>query len=151
MSDSRTNLALLSVFVVATGLAGVALTGWGLMDATSHNAIMLAALVVAAAGAELFAVELFVDSHVSVSGAALMAAGAIFGMWGVALVVLPIIVAGHIRCHSQISKSAFNFGALTIAGAAYVATFRHSTATSALPACPMSLCRPSSPGSRTWP
>jgi hypothetical protein len=115
---------LLRAFIFATALAGITLTAWGLTDATSHNAIMLAALVVAAAGAELFAVELFVDSHVSVSGAALMAAGAIFGMWGVALTVMPIIVAGHIRCHSQVSKSAFNFGALTIAGAAYVATFR---------------------------
>jgi hypothetical protein len=115
---------LLKVYVLTTGLAGVALTAWGLTDATSHHWLMLAALIVAAAGAEWFAVELFVDSHVSVSGAVLMAAGAIFGIWGVTATVLPIIVAGHIRCHSHISKSAFNFGALSIAGAAYVATFR---------------------------
>ena len=124
VSDSRQGSTLLSAFVVSTALAGLALTGWGVTHASSHQAFMLAALVIAAVGAEWFAVELFADSHVSVSGAALMAAGAIFGMWGVAATALPIVVAGHVRCHSQLQKSAFNFGALTIAGAVYVATFR---------------------------
>ena len=124
MSDSGKTSALLSAFIVSTALTGLVLTAWGVSDASAHQALMLAMLVVAAAGAELFAVELFVDSHVSVSGAVLMAAGAIFGMWGVAATALPIVVAGHMRSHSQLPKSAFNFGALTIAGAVYVGTFR---------------------------
>ena len=124
VSDSGKGSALLSAFIVGTALAGLVLTAVGVADASAHREFMLAVLVVAAAGAELFAVELFVDSHVSVSGAVLMAAGAIFGLWGVAATALPIVVAGHVRSHAQVSKSAFNFGALTIAGAAYVATFR---------------------------
>ncbi len=98
VSDGPRRPGLLVAYVIATAIAGVALTAWGVTDATSHDALMLIALVIAACGAELFAVELFVDSHVSVSGAVLMAAGAIFGMWGVAATALPIIVAGHVRC-----------------------------------------------------
>ena len=115
---------LLAAYVIATAIAGLALTAWGITDASSHEAIMLIALVIAACGAELFAVELFVDSHVSASGAVLMAAGAIFGLWGVAATALPIVVAGHVRCRTLPYKDVFNFGALTIAGAVYVWTFR---------------------------
>ena len=75
MRDSGKTSALLSAFIVSTALTGLVLTAWGVSDASAHQALMLAMLVVAAAGAELFAVELFVDSHVSVSGAVLMAAG----------------------------------------------------------------------------
>ncbi|TAK57454.1 MAG: hypothetical protein EPO22_12250 [Dehalococcoidia bacterium] len=124
MTDAHGRPRLLAAYVIATAIVGLALTAWGISDASSHQALMLAALVVAACGAELFAVELFVDSHVSVSGAVLMAAGAIFGMWGVAATALPIIVAGHVRCRTLPYKDVFNFGALTIAGAAYVAVFR---------------------------
>lgn len=115
---------LLVAYVIATAVAGLALTAWGASDATSHHALTLAALVIAAAGAELFAVELFVDSHVSVSGAVLMAAGAIFGLWGIAVTALPITIAGHVRSRAVPYKSVFNFGALTIAGAVYVWVFR---------------------------
>ncbi len=124
VTDSPRSPALLAAYVIATAIAGLALTAWGITDATSHHALMLIALVIAACGAELFAVELFVDSHVSVSGAVLMAAGAIFGMWGIAATALPIVVAGHVRCRTLPYKDAFNFGALTIAGAVYVAAFR---------------------------
>jgi len=124
VSDNRTSSALLRIFVGCTGLLGAALAVLGIINGTSHDAIMLGALVVAAAGAELFSVELFVDSHVSVSGAALMAAGAIFGGLGVALMAPAIVIAGAVRSHTSMEKNVFNFGALTIAGFAYVGAFR---------------------------
>lgn len=124
MSEDGTRSALLKLFIVCVGAAGAALTVVGVAGAGTRDALMLAALVAAAAGAELFAVELFVDSHVSASGAALMAAGAIFGGWGVALTAPAIVIAGAARTPPPLEKSAFNFGALNIAGFAYVGAFR---------------------------
>lgn len=124
LSEIREKSPSLRLFISVTVTAGIALTAAGLAQATGDNVIMLLALVVAAAGAEFFAIELFVDSHVSVSSAALMAAGAIFGIWGVALTAPAIAIAGHVRLHSEMQKTAFNFGAFSIAGAAYVAVFR---------------------------
>jgi hypothetical protein len=114
----------LRLFIGATGAAGVALTIAGLLQADMHDAVMLAALVVAVGAAELFAVELFVDSHVSVSGAALMAAGAIFGLTGVVLCAPVFALAGHVRNRPEPYKTVFNYGAFTIAGAVYVLVFR---------------------------
>lgn len=124
MSEDRSTSALLKLFIGCTGLAGVALAVVGLLHGSSQNVVMLAVLVAAAAGAELFAVELFVDSHVSVSGAVLMAAGAIFGTWGVALTAPAIVIAGAVRTRPDMRKNVFNFGALMLAGFAYVAAFR---------------------------
>ncbi len=122
MSDIRSNS--LKLLVGTTALAGACVTVAGLTQLSTHNAIMLAALVIAAAGAEFFAVELFVDSHVSVSGAALMAAGAIFGLPGVVLCGPAIALAGHLRDRPEPYKTVFNFGALAAAGAIYVLVFR---------------------------
>lgn len=122
--NPRKNPSLLKLYVALVAMAGAGLLIAGVTQATSQDAIVLGALVLACAGAELFAVKLFAESHVSVSGAAMMAAGAIFGLWG--FFTAPVItIAGQARDRYALNKSLFNFGALTLAGgAAYVAVFR---------------------------
>lgn len=121
---SSKNAGLLKLYVALVAIAGAGLLIAGITQATSQDAIVLGALVLACAGAEVFAVKLFAESHVSVSGAAMMAAGAIFGLWGIVFTAPVITIAGQARDRYAISKSFFNFGSLTLAGAAYVAVFR---------------------------
>jgi hypothetical protein len=121
---SRNPSQSLRLLIGASALAGIALTIVGLLQADADNALMLAALVVAVGAAEFFAVELFVDSHVSVSGAAVMAAGAIFGLPGVVFCAPVFALAGHARTRPEPFKTVFNYGAFTIAGAVYVLVFR---------------------------
>ncbi|HZP58223.1 MAG TPA: hypothetical protein VFC53_11840 [Dehalococcoidia bacterium] len=84
---------------------------------------VFAVLVCAAFGAELFAVSLFIDSHVSVSAAALMASGAVFGVGGTTACAAAVTVAGAARGDRDAAKALFNFGALALAGAAFVGVF----------------------------
>lgn len=122
MSDTR-NRTLLNMMIAVTGLAGAALVAAGMARAGTNHVPILAALIAIAFGSEVFAVALFADSHVSVSGAAVMAAGAVFGIFGVACTAPAVALAGHLRTRRDLAKSVFNFGAYAIAGAAYVAVF----------------------------
>ncbi len=122
--SATTRSVPLRALIAATAVAGAAVAVAGGAHADLSHPAVLASLVALAFGAELFAVGIFRDSHVSASGAALMAAGALFGLFGVAMAAAAIAVAGHLRTQRPAVKTVFNAATFAIAGAAYVATFR---------------------------
>ncbi len=122
--SAQSRSVLLQALIAGTAVAGAAVAVAGVTHADLSHPAVLASLVALAFGAELFAVGLFGNSHVSVSGGAIMACGALFGLFGVALAAVAVAIAGQIRTQRPALKTTFNAATFAIAGAAYVATFR---------------------------
>lgn len=111
----------LTLLVTAVAAAGLALLGLGATQHTGHNLAALLTLAALAALAERYAVDLFGDSHVSVSVVAILAAAAIGGLWGLAIVVPLTALAAHLDSRCPWYKTLFNAGAWMLGGAAFTA------------------------------
>ncbi len=121
--EAKTNTALW-LLVSAVSLAGAALVaygGWNFGHFDWQALIILAAL---AALAERFDLSLYGDSRVSLAFVPIFAAIIISGISGLALVVPLAILASAVGVKRPLYKTAFNFGALMLAGAASVLVFR---------------------------
>ncbi|MEX0786901.1 MAG: hypothetical protein WD939_09710 [Dehalococcoidia bacterium] len=109
--------------VGAVAGAGGALLVFGLSRPTSDDLLLLLALIVVGALAERYAVGLF-HSDVSVGVAAVLVAAVIAGLWGVAIVAPPIVLAGQLRTEAAWYKRLHNVGTYLLAGAAFAGIFR---------------------------
>lgn len=111
-----------AVLVGAVGGAGAALLVTGLSRPTSDDLLLLLSLVAAGALAERYAVSLF-RSDVSVGVAAVLVAAIVAGLWGIAVVAPPVVLAGHLRTNAAWYKRIYNVAVYLLAGGAFVGVF----------------------------
>jgi len=109
---------MLWLFVGGVIAAGVAATSLGLIQHPRFEFIDLALLVVLAAIAELFEVNVYGDNTVSVSVAIAFAAALIAGIFGVACVSAAIVLVHNRRRRPALYKTAFNWATHVLAGTA---------------------------------
>ena len=118
---SRSLIAFI-VATVAAGLAVLVAAMAGFSDDRLGPVGVLAAFVVAS---ELFDIKLFSQSRVSVSVAAILAAGMIAGLEGASIVALAVAASDYAAHHKPFYKVLFNAAALVLAGAVFVGVFEH--------------------------
>jgi putative nucleotidyltransferase with HDIG domain len=116
-AKTSVGLWLLVAAVSLGGLALVAYGGWNSAHMDWQALIVLAAM---AAVAERFDFGLYGDSRVSLAFVPIFAAIIISGVSGLALVVPSAMVASAVGTQRPLYKTAFNIGALMLAGAASV-------------------------------
>jgi hypothetical protein len=107
---------------VAAGLAVLAAAAAGFSDGRLGPLAVLAAF---AAASELFDIKLFSQSRVSVSVAAILAAGLIAGLEGSSIVALAAVAGDFAGHRKPFYKVAFNAAALVLSGAVFVGIFEH--------------------------
>jgi hypothetical protein len=107
---------------VAAGLAVLAVAAAGFSDDRLGPVAVLAAFAVAC---ELFDIKLFSQSRVSVSVAAILAAGMIAGLEGASIVALAAVAGDYAGHRKPFYKVLFNAAALVLSGAVYVGVFEH--------------------------
>ena len=112
----------LAILVATVGATGAAVLAFGASRYTADHLAVLLTLVVLGALAERYAVGLF-DSHVSVGVIAVLAAGMLAGLWGVALVAPPIVLAGQLGDDAAWYKRMYNVATYLLAGAAFAGCF----------------------------
>lgn len=106
------------LFVGAVIAAGVAATSLGLIQRPQFEFVDLALLVVLAAIAELFEVNVYDDNTISVSVAIAFAAALIAGISGVACVSAAIVLVHNRQRRPALYKTAFNWATHVLAGTA---------------------------------
>jgi hypothetical protein len=110
----------LAALVSAVAAGGLSLIAIGAIEAGQQDLAALLALAALGALGERLDTDLFGDSRVSVGMAAVLAAAAVAGLWGIALVVPIVVVIAHLRTTSAWYKRLFNAGAYTLAAAPLV-------------------------------
>jgi putative nucleotidyltransferase with HDIG domain len=117
-------------------LAGAVVVVFGFTEANVNEVVALAALVLMAMAAERFDFDLYVDSRVSLAFVPIFAACLIAGSTGLALVATAAVIASAVGVRVPWYKTAFNFGALLLAGAASVSVLKAFGSTSDVGAWP---------------
>jgi len=124
---------LLIAVVTAAGLALAALGGWHWHD---RDLAAILILVLVAMAAERSDFNLYDNINVSLAFVPMFAIMVLGGMWGLALVVPLAVLASAVGVERPFYKTAFNFGALMIAGTATVLVFHVAGTTSDVEAWP---------------
>ncbi len=133
LAEGTTGAKLALWFLVAAVfLSGVCLVAYGAL--VPHEADWRALVILAslAALAERFDLSLYGDSRVSLAFVPIFAALLLSGATGLAIVVPPAVIASAVGSQRPLYKTAFNFGALMIAGEASSLVF-HSFGTASDP------------------
>lgn len=115
----------LRVFIAATAAAGLAVLAAAALGWSDERLGPLAVLVAFTVASELFDIRLFSQSRVSVSVAAILAAGTISGLQGASIVALTAAAVDYAAHRKPFYKAVFNAAALVISGAVYVAVFEN--------------------------
>ena len=127
-SDVRSQRGLsrsVIAFIVATVAAGLAVLAAAVAGFSDDRLGPLAVLAAFSVASELFDIKLFSQSRVSVSVAAILAAGMIAGLEGASMVALAAAAGGYAGHRKPFYKVLFNAAALVLSGAVFVGVFGH--------------------------
>lgn len=108
------------ILIAAVAAAGAGVIATAIAQWRGEHLTAVIALAAFAAVAERFDIRLPRSSSLSVSAAAILAAGGIAGLQGVMVVALTVALADHPGRNKPYYKAVFNAGALLVSGAAYV-------------------------------
>lgn len=113
--------ALIHVFVGAVIVAGVVVTGLGIvLDTNRPNFAIIGLLTALAIAVELLQINVYGENTVSVSVAIAFSAALISGVTGVAVVSAAIALAHYLQMRPALYKTAFNWATHLLAGSAPV-------------------------------
>src|SRR2546425_11640881 len=109
---------ILSTLVFATFVGGVLIMASGIWTSGHVDWLAIIFLTVLTALSERFDWSLYGSSRVSIAFAPIMAAVALFGLAGLAVVVPVAILTSYLGSSRPVGRAAYNFGVLMLAGAA---------------------------------
>ena len=114
----------LTLLIAAVALCGAVVAGLGAWSWQGQDLAALLLLAFLAAAAERFDISLYGDSRVSLAFVPIFSAILLFGLWGLAVVVMVAVATSAIGVDRPLHKTLFNFGALMLAGGASVLILR---------------------------
>ena len=112
-------------FIAATGAAALAVLAAATLGWSDERLGPVAVLVALTIASELFDIRLFSQSRVSVTVAAIVAAGTISGLQGASIIALTAAAVDYAAHRKPIYKAVFNAAALVLSGAVYVGVFEY--------------------------
>lgn len=110
-------------FIAATGAAALIVLAAATLGWSEERLGPLAVLVALTIASELFDIRLFSQSRVSVTVAAIVAAGTISGLQGASIVALTAAAVDYAVHRKPFYKAVFNASTLVLSGAVYVGVF----------------------------